>query len=196
MRTGKITNEEITRAAIQLVEERGRPSLSMRELAERLGVKTPSLYNHIESMEQLLVEVCRCAVEAFTAALRAAMEGKSGDEAVRALAAGYRAFAAQRAGLYRVIMAIPAENDEALERTAAVIPEPFLQALGGYPLTDEQKMHWQRILRSMLHGFVSQEQAGYFSHCPLSADESFAQAVQCLLDGLHAVVGGGKHDGQ
>lgn len=193
MRTGRITKEDITQAAIALVEEHGRPALSMRELAERLGVKTPSLYNHIESMEQLLVEVCQYAVEQFCTALDAAAQGRQGDEAVRALAAAYRAFAAQRAGLYRVIMAIPAENDEMLDKTAAAIPEPFLRLLCGYPLSEEERMHWQRVLRSVLHGFVSQEQAGYFSHFEADPDESFALAVECVLSGLHAAAEA-KHD--
>lgn len=193
MRTNRITKESITQAAIELVEEHGRPELSMRELAERLGVKTPSLYNHVESMEQLLVEVCRYAVEQFCSSLDAAQSDKTGDDAVRALAAAYRDFAARRAGLYRVIMAIPAENNEALAKTAAAIPEPFLKALDGYGLTEEQTMHWQRVLRSVLHGFVSQERAGYFSHFPVSADESFSLAVQCFLSGLRAEQGG-SHD--
>lgn len=194
MRTNRISKEAILDAAVGLVEEHGRPELSMRELAEKLGVKTPSLYNHIESMEQLLVEVCNYAVGDFTAALDGAMEGKARDEAVRALAAAYRAYAAQHTGLYRVIMAIPAENDAALSKTAAAIPEPFLRALEGYGLDDTQKMHWQRVLRSVLHGFASQEQAGYFVHYPAGTDESFALTVDCFINGLHAAAGGERRD--
>lgn len=194
MRTNRITKEDIIQTAIALVEEHGMPSLSMRELAERLGVKTPSLYNHIESMEQLLVEVCQYAVGQFTAALFSAMAGKSGGDAVRALAAAYRAFASGRVGLYRVIMAIPAENNKELDKTAAAIIEPFLASLGSYALSDEAKLHWQRVMRSMLHGFVSQQQAGFFSHSPVSADESFELAVRCILSGLRTAAAGGERN--
>lgn len=185
-----LTREQILRAAVALVEERGAPELSMRELAERLGVKTPSLYNHVASMEALLTEVCRYAVAQFTAAQLEAMEGLRGDEAVRALAGAYRAFARGRAGLYRAIVAIPAAQSEALTRTAAAVAEPALRALADYPFTKTQRQHWQRVLRSFLHGFAAQEQAGYFAHFPVPADESFALAVQCFLDGLHAALTG------
>lgn len=194
MRTARITKEDILLTAVELVEEHGMPSLSMRELAERLGVKTPSLYNHIDSMEHLLVEVCQYAVSHFTAALLDAARDKRGDEAVRALAEAYRAFATERAGLYRVIMAIPAENNETLDKTAAAIIDPFLRVLSDYQLSDEGKMHWQRILRSMLHGFVSQQQAGFLSHSPVDTDESFSIAVRCLLSGLHDAERGGAQD--
>lgn len=34
-------------------------------------------------------------------------------------------------------------------------------------------------------GFVSEEQAGYFSHYPVSVEESYQIAVRCVIDGLH-----------
>lgn len=195
MRTNRITAEEIINTAIELVEEHGKPVLSMRELAERLGVKTPSLYNHIDSMEQLLTEVCRYAVGQLNAALMGAMQNKSGDDAVRALAAQYRVFATERAGLYRVIMAIPAENNAEFNKIAAAIIDPFMCVLASYAISAEQRLHWQRVIRSMLHGFASQQQAGFLSHSPVSTDESFELAVQCLLSGLHAAVKEGEsHD--
>ena len=46
-------------------------------------------------------------------------------------------------------------------------------------------MHWQRILRGVMHGFVSQEAAGYFSHFPVNLEESYHLAIQCVIDGLN-----------
>ena len=63
--------------------------------------------------------------------------------------------------------------------------EPFMRVLADYRLTEEQKMHWQRVLRGLMHGFVSEEQAGYFSHYPVSVEESYEIAVRCMTDGLH-----------
>lgn len=48
-------NKEILVAAAQeLIEQDGFQQFSMRKLAEKLDVKTASLYTHIESMEMLL----------------------------------------------------------------------------------------------------------------------------------------------
>ncbi len=37
----------------------------------------------------------------------------------------------------------------------------------------------------MMHGFVSEELAGYFSHYPVSVEESYEEAIACVTDGLH-----------
>ncbi len=48
-------------------------------------------------------------------------------------------------------------------------------------------MHWQRILRSVMHGFVDHEEAGGFSHFPIDKNESYLMAIQCVADGLQGV---------
>lgn len=63
--------------------------------------------------------------------------------------------------------------------------EPFMRVLADYSISDYRRMHWQRVLRGLMHGFVSEEQAGYFSHYPISIDESYEIAVRCVIDGLH-----------
>ncbi len=90
-------------------------------------------------------------------------------------------------------MVIPAQHSAALTEIAVPIIQPVLRALSGYPLTVEEKMHWQRVLRSILHGFVSQECAGYFSHYPADVEESFHVTVVCFLAGLYKEME--THDG-
>ena len=63
---------------------------------------------------------------------------------------------------------------------------PALQALSGYGLEEEQLMHWQRVLRGLIHGFISQEDAGFFRHYTGSVDESFQIAIRCFINGLNA----------
>ncbi len=49
--------EEIILATLDLASEYGLKSLSMSQIAERVGIKKPSLYNHFESKEMLLKEM-------------------------------------------------------------------------------------------------------------------------------------------
>lgn len=37
----------------------------------------------------------------------------------------------------------------------------------------------------VMHGFVSQEASGYFSHYPVDLEESYRLAIGCVIDGLH-----------
>ena len=83
---------------------------------------------------------------------------KDGDAAIEAVAEGYRKFAKEHIELYRFIMQIPAGNNEVLREAAAVTAEPFMKVHDDYRISDSRKMHWQRVLRGVMHGFISEEQ--------------------------------------
>ena len=180
-----LNREIIITAAEELIEQDGLPQFSMRKLAEKLEVKTASLYTHVESMEMLFTEVGLSALKKQQEYLMGAVHGKQGDDAVTALADAFRRFAFAHPELYRFIVQIPAGSDEVLKEAAAITAEPFMSVLSYYDISDERRMHWQRVLRGLMHGFVSEEQAGYFSHYPVSVGESYEIAVRCAIDGLH-----------
>jgi len=181
-----LDRERIVGAAKELIEECGCDKFSMRQLAGRLGVKTASLYAHVESMEALLTDVGLLALQEQREYQLAAIEGKHRDAAVMSFADAYRRYAKEHTELYRFIIKMPAGTNDALKQAAASVVEPAMRVLEDYSLTDEQKMHWQRILRGLMHGFISQEENGYFSHYPVDVGESYRIAVRCLTGGLHA----------
>ena len=49
-----LTKERVLRAAVALADEDGIESLSMRKLAQELGVEAMSLYNHVANKEDIL----------------------------------------------------------------------------------------------------------------------------------------------
>ncbi len=49
-----LTRERVLRAAIELADEAGIDSLSMRALGQRLGVEAMSLYNHVANKDDIL----------------------------------------------------------------------------------------------------------------------------------------------
>lgn len=179
-----LSKEKVVNAAVALIERQGVADFSMRALADDLHIKTASLYNHVESMESLMVEVCERALQMQRDAELKAIEGKGRNEAIPALAYAYRAFAVEHRELYRVIMSTAVSAGDRLSDISHCIIEPFMAVLSHAALTEEEKYHWQRVLRGIVHGFVSQEDAGFFSHLPAEVDESFRTAVQCYTDGL------------
>lgn len=38
--------------------------------------------------------------------------------------------------------------------------------------------------RAVMHGFVAQEEGGFFAHFPVDAEVSFQLAVQCCVQGI------------
>lgn len=84
------TRADVVQAAGRLFAERGYHGTSMRDLGRELGLQGSSLYSHISSKEDLLVDVVQRAADLFEAAAESAMalEGDNRDR-LRALIAGH-----------------------------------------------------------------------------------------------------------
>ena len=142
-----LNKEIIVCTATELIEQEGVSAFSMRRLAEKVHVKTASLYAHIESMEALFTEIGLSALRKQRDCLLSAIGEQHGDAAITALAESYRRFAAEHTELYKIIMQMPSGADAVLKEAAAMTAEPFMRVLADYELSEAQKMHWQRALR-------------------------------------------------
>lgn len=184
-----LTKEIIIAEAVAFIEETGQPKVSLHELARRLEIKTPSLYNHIKNTKELQYVVFQFAIDKFVANQKLATENKKKDEAVKAFADAYYSFATENKGLYRLIMTMPSEEDDMEKKMAVPLLNTVVSILSDYALTEETIAHWQRVFRAILHGFISQEYLGYFYYYnDIDLKKSRDIAVQCFLDGLHAEI--------
>jgi TetR/AcrR family transcriptional regulator, cholesterol catabolism regulator len=84
------TRADVVQAAGRLFAEKGYHGTSMRDLGRELGLQGSSLYSHIRSKEDLLVDVVQRAADLFQASAARAM-ALDGDERtrLRALIAGH-----------------------------------------------------------------------------------------------------------
>jgi AcrR family transcriptional regulator len=70
-------------AAVDLVNLKGIEGLTLTRLAKKLGVQTPSLYNHIDGLRGLKRELALTNVRRLSDRMGKAAIGKSGPEALR-----------------------------------------------------------------------------------------------------------------
>ena len=186
MGTKGLTKKLIISEAVKYIGENGKSTISLHELARRLKVKTPSLYNHIKNTKELQYEVFQYAIEKFVKNQQSAIENKKKDEAVRSFAEAYYSFAIENKGLYQLIMSIPSEEDDKAKEIAIPLLRLVVEILSNYGLSEESIAHWQRVFRAILHGFVSEEYLGYFYYYKdVDLKKSRDIAIQCYLDGLH-----------
>ena len=176
-----LTHADIIDAAIKMIESEGLHSFSLRELASRLHIKAASLYNHIRSSDELHTEIGYYAISELKKAQLAAIAGKERSEAIESLADAYYRFGKERPEIYKVILSLPMVKNDAIHKAGFDIVEPIMTVLSGYRLTEGQKMHLQRVFRSIMHGFISQEEAGCFRQYSVDVEESYKMAVRGFI---------------
>lgn len=175
-----LNQSELVEAAARLAEEKGLEHLTLRDLADSFGVKTASLYNHLNGLSELHTRLAELGLVRLEEALRNAAVGQTQSDALSAIATAYRQFAQESPELYKAIHTVPAlQNGQAAE-SALQVTRLFRQVLASYSLGEAEALHFNRIFRSGLHGFVSLEQAGFFQQ-QTDADESYRRLVQTLL---------------
>ena len=62
--------EEIIKTAAKLFEKKGYSAVTMRDLAKAMGIKAASLYNHINSKQEILKEIIISLAEEFTEGMK------------------------------------------------------------------------------------------------------------------------------
>ncbi len=175
----------VVEAAAALADERGLGALTLADLAERLHVKTPSLYNHIESLASVKRDLALLGLRELADRLRRAAVGKAGDDAIMAFGDAYRAYVKAHPGVYAATALATLLDDRELQLAGQEVVNIVLATLTYYGLTDDDAIHATRGLRSVAHGFATLEVEGGFG-IPLDLDESFRRLVRGYIAGLRA----------
>lgn len=175
----------MVRAASDLVDAEGIEALALARLAVRLGVRAPSLYNHVAGLDGVKGGLAIHGIRELGARLARAAIGRAGDDAVVALAEAYRRFAKERPGLYAASLRAPEPGDEAARQASKELLDVVRAVLAPYGLRGAAEMHQIRAFRSLAHGFVSLELAGGFD-LPVDIDESFRHLIGLFLAALRA----------
>ncbi|NUU76064.1 TetR/AcrR family transcriptional regulator [Paenibacillus xylanilyticus] len=170
-------------AAAQLADSDGFQALTLAALAQRLDVRSPSLYNHISGLPGLRQELALMSVEQLSQALASAAAEHTGDEAIQAIAAAYIGFVRQHPGLYEASFHAPDRDEPELAAASTATLEILLRALQPYPLSEAEALHAVRGLRSLCHGFASIEAQGGFN-MDFEPHESLRLTVKAFIYGL------------
>ncbi|SDT34406.1 DNA-binding transcriptional regulator, AcrR family [Friedmanniella luteola] len=177
----------VTLAGAELADEVGFDHLSMGLLAERLGVKTPSLYKHVDGLADLSHRIAVLAATELADAVRDATQGRSGSDALAAAAQAMRTFVKEHPGRYAAGNSARAGGaDDPLGPAADRLLDSLAAVVRGYQLDPGQKIHALRMVRSVLHGFATLEVAGGFQ-LDTDVDDSFTWLVAFVDQGLRAV---------
>jgi AcrR family transcriptional regulator len=182
-RAARLSREIIVNAALTFLDREGWDALTINALATQLGTKGPSLYNHVDSLEDLRRTVRIRVIDDIITMLNRVGEGRTRDDAVLVMASAYRSYAHHHPGRYSAFTRMPLGGDDP-EYTAATrgAAAPVIAVLSSYGLDLEQAFYAALEFWSALHGFVLLEMTGVMDD--VDTDSVFSDMVLRLAAGM------------
>src|SRR5579863_9438117 len=168
-----LDSARVVEEAARLADADGLSEVTLARVAQGLGVRAPSLYNHVDGLPGMMRQLTLLSLGELTDTIRDAAVGRSGGDALIAVANAYRAYAKEHPGRYAATVRAPAPDDPELAAAGLRAIKVIVAVMGAWGFTGDDMLHRVRILRSALHGFISIEAEGGFG-LALSLDESFA----------------------
>ncbi|MDU2064918.1 MAG: TetR-like C-terminal domain-containing protein [Sporomusaceae bacterium] len=181
-----LTFQIIIETAAAIADHTGLETVTLTAVAAKLGVQKPSLYNHIDSLAHLKQSLSIFAVRKMQQRISQAAIGKAKNDAIKAIAREYRTFAHERPGLYSAIVATPNRENKDLQQALQDLMSVIRTVLNGYNLDEDNTTHALRGLRSVMHGFLSLEAAGWFIQ-KADKEDSYEQMIATFLYGIEAL---------
>ena len=185
-----LSSQRVVSEAALVADEGGLDALTLAAVAQRLGVTLPSLYKHVEGIDGLRRDLAVLGMAELARVLTRGVLGRTGRDALEAVAHGYRDFARNRPGLYAASVRAPRAGDVAHEAVSQDALDVAVALVRSYGIDGAGIVHAIRILRASLHGFVSLEAGGAFG-MPQDVERSFEH----LVDVLHLALEGWPQEG-
>ena len=155
-----LDRDAVVDAAVAVLEDAGRvDAVTLRPVADRLGVRVQSLYAHVDGVDGLRRALALRGLDALAATLTDAAIGRAGADAVGAIVRAYLDFAAEHPGLWDATLRTPGEDPEMAAAMAAVT-RPLNLVLASVGFDETEATHWYRIVFSTIHGFSALRRDG------------------------------------
>lgn len=155
----KTGREQIITAGRELLEEGGTDAVTMYAVAQRVGVRAPSLYKYVRDRRDLLAEVVSATVAELTGRLEAVVDDADPRVSIVLQMSELRRFAHERPHgyplLFGVVPGVPRPSAEATERSL----RPLLSATTAL-LDAGTALHGARLVTAWANGFITMELAG------------------------------------
>ncbi|MFF0153408.1 TetR/AcrR family transcriptional regulator [Micromonospora sp. NPDC005203] len=173
--------DAIVRAGQDILESAGIAGLTMQAVADRVGVRAPSLYKRVRNRDDLVRLITEATIRDLGERLAVIVAGSDPRRELAELARAFRAFAHARPRGYQLIFAPRSDlAGPSIVLTHAV--EPVLRVTANLA-GEDHALDAARTLTAWANGFVSMELAGAFK-LGGDVDQAYEYGIARLADAL------------
>ena len=166
-----------------MANQMGMENMTLKMLADDLGVKTPSLYNHIDGLEDLKMQLMIYGWKQMEERIIQSVIGISGYDAIKAGCYAFYEYATENPGIFNAMLWYnKSQNAETMEATSGLFSVLF-KITSSLNISEENCNHIIRTLRGFLEGFSLLVNNGAFGN-PISISDSFELSVNVLVEGI------------
>jgi AcrR family transcriptional regulator len=184
--------DRIVAAARELFLEEGTDAVTMRAVAERVGVTATALYRHFDDKTELLNAVLRAGFETFGSYLYRALEGKDPGERLRRSGESYLAFGLEQPQVYRTLFmsSHPVEGVDCATATPTrsatfrFLVDRVRECMESRTLREADPEEVALVIWAQVHGLISLYLSGTLGVNEKQFREMYQRALERLFLGL------------
>jgi AcrR family transcriptional regulator len=174
----------LVRAAADLADRDGWSQLTLSRVAEAVDRHVSSLYTHVDGLDALRREIALLALEELADEVWRAAIGRSGGEALTAIATVERDYSRAHRGRTAAISAFTGTADPDFRARGARLAEPIRATLAGFGLDEARVAVAHQVFSAAVRGLVQSEV--HVVADQEAADDALVQTVELFVTALES----------
>lgn len=180
----RVTKAAVIQTASEIADKDGLNDVSLKAVAEKLNIRTPSLYNHIGSLADLLREVAHSGMRDMNARMTQAAIGNIGDAAIKAVSIEYLNYMIEHPGIYETIQWAAWHGTEETESLHGNYLSLLMTLINSCNFNPDSTHEILNLLTGFLHGYTT-TQLRYAFENPDEIRKALSNAIDTVLLGCH-----------
>lgn len=153
----RLTRDIIVQTASAIADQEGLNKVTLKRIAQELGIRSPSLYNHINSLDDLWREIAHTGMKTMNYEMKESVLGKSGNTAVKATGAAYLTYMIAHPGIYEAIQWAVWHGTRETEQLFEVYTEFLKKLILSLDLKNGNIEEIVTVLTGVLHGYTTMQ---------------------------------------
>lgn len=179
----RVSKNMVIETASNIADNNGLSGVSLKTVAESLNIKTPSLYNHIKSLEELLREVAHNGMRTMNERMVKIAVGKTGKEAIQSVSIEYLNYMIEHPGIYETIQWASWHGTEETTNIYNDYLSLLTTLIQSCNLNENYTLEILNMLTGIIHGYTTLQLRNAFSE-PEKVRMELADVVDTLLTGI------------